>query len=383
MARAAGRHRRRVSAAREPDQPLGKTAQCRSTPARRRGLPGPRAGEAAALHCRRRRRSLCSDCSRARPTIRRKPARSRCSSSNRRSARNGTTSGPTATRRITLTSKFSFTDRGTHRAARHDACSSIATSIRSLRHPRRTARISTIDAEVTLAGGMATIREGRRLDASRCRRRVHAGRLCAAVDADGADAVLGVARTAGVRCRFCRRGSAHIEPRGRDEVTVGGRTVDARPLQRQRRRLGTRDAVDRRDRPPGRARRAWTPSSITSRPSRPELEARVPQLVARAASTGWRPWPTPRPPTARRRAARSRLSARTILDMTGRQPIRERHRRRRRRPHHRRRPVEPRRGSAAGDGRAARRARPSCPASGTCTPTSSRSSGARFISPPA
>ena len=78
-----------------------------------------------------------------------------------------------------------------------------------------TARLSKIDAEVTLAGGIATIREG-----SASRREpapagvVHAGRLCAAVNADGVDAVLGGARHGRHRSRSFRmerRGSSCVD----------------------------------------------------------------------------------------------------------------------------------------------------------------------------
>ena len=110
--------------------------------------------------------------------------------------------GPGGFDGFTLTSKFSFTDRGT--TVPLDATLQFdrdRAPVHFLIHGD-TARLSTIDAEVTLAGGMATIREGsasrREPRAGRC---LHAGRLRAAVGADGVDAVLGGARTAGIgRC---------------------------------------------------------------------------------------------------------------------------------------------------------------------------------------
>ena len=50
------------------------------------------------------------------------------------------------------------------------------------------------------------------------------------------------------------QGAARIEPRGRDTISTGGKMRVTRSLQRQRRPLGTRDAVDRR----GRHARRWS-----------------------------------------------------------------------------------------------------------------------------
>ena len=106
------------------------------------------------------------------------------------------------------------------------------------------------------------------------------------------------------------RGTARIEPRGRDEVD--GRRPDgrARPVQRERRDLGTRDAVDRCGRPAGGAgERGRRIRSLRSRPTgvaKRRPAARRASRVRRDGGHGRRP-PLPR---ARRRAARSRSSAR-------------------------------------------------------------------------
>ena len=117
---------------------------------------------------------------------------------------------------------------------------------------------------------------------------------------------------------------------------------------------------------------------------RPELEARRP--AARRARRVGRDGGHGRHGRCRQPGAeprRSRSSARTILDMTGRKPILERHRRRRRWAHHRRRSVEPRRRSAAGDRRACggqdRDARPL----GHARPLRAGRVGTRSIWPPA
>ena len=120
--------------------------------------------------------------------------------------------GPGRAAGSTLTSKFSFEDRGStvplETTLQFDrALSPVHFTIRG-----ETARISTIDTEVNLAGGVATIREGA---ASRREPQppglfTH-GRLCAAFDADGADAVL-ERRADGPRpflcCRAGRRASS-------------------------------------------------------------------------------------------------------------------------------------------------------------------------------
>ena len=116
--------------------------------------------------------------------------------------------------------------------------------------------------------------------------------------------------------------------------------VDARSLQRQRRPVGPRDAVDRRDRHARRRSSASTPSSTTSRPC--GRSSRTPCRSSSRAPrrTAWRRWPKrPRrsaPPAEPRDRDHRRHRARRRRQETS---ARRRHGRRRRRPHHERRSV--------------------------------------------
>ena len=221
---------------------------------------------------------------------------------------------------VALTSTFAFTDRGTP-----VSLSTTATLERTLAPVHfvikgETARITGIDAEVSVAGGVATIREGRATRTARV--------------PDGAFALSGYAppsmqmelmrywashgRPASVP--LLPQGSARIEPRGRDEVTAAGRTI----------------ALDRFSV----SGVAWGRETIwldeTGRLAaligvdaefdhfeaiKPELEAAVPQLVARAASDGMAAMAETAAAISPAPSRVLAITGGTILDMTGRRPI--------------------------------------------------------------
>ncbi len=221
---------------------------------------------------------------------------------------------------LSLTSKFSFTDRGTpvelSTSAQFDrALSPVHFTIKG-----ETARITGIDAEVTVANGTATIREGRATRTERVR--------------DAAFSLAGYAPTS-MQMELMRywashgrpasvpllpQGAARIEPRGRDQLTVNGRGV----------------ALDRFS--VGGV--AWGRETIwlddTGRLAalvgvdaefdhfeavRPELEAAVPQLVAKAASDGMAAMAETAAAISPAPSRVLAVTGGTIVDMTGRRPI--------------------------------------------------------------
>jgi imidazolonepropionase-like amidohydrolase len=219
-----------------------------------------------------------------------------------------------------LTSMFSFVDRGTP-----VELSTSAEFDRTLVPARfvikgETARITGIDADVTIAGASATIREG------------HDTR--SAPVPEGAFTLAGYAPPS-MQMELMRywvahgrpssvpllpRGAVHIEPRGRDQIAVGDRTVALD-------RFSLSGVVWGRE-------TLWCDESGRLaalvgvdaefdhfEAVRPELDAAVPQLIARAASDGMAAMAGT---AAAIRPAPSRalaVTGATILDMTARRPI--------------------------------------------------------------
>jgi imidazolonepropionase-like amidohydrolase len=221
---------------------------------------------------------------------------------------------------LVLNSTFSFVDRGTP-----VQLSTSAQFDRTLKPAHfiikgETARITGIDAEVTIAGATATIREGRET------RREPAP--------DGVFTLGGYAPPS-MQMELMRywasrgrpssvpllpRGAVHVEPRGRDQLAVGARTV----------------VLDRYSL----SGVAWGRETIWCDESgrlvalvgvdaefdhfeaiRPDLEAVLPQLVTRAASDGMAAMAET---AAAIRPAPSHtiaITGGTILDMTARRPI--------------------------------------------------------------
>lgn len=222
--------------------------------------------------------------------------------------------------RLALTSTFSFTDRGTP-----VQLSTSAQFDRTLKPAHfavkgETARITGIDTEVTIAGANATIREG--------------GETRRAPVPEGAFTLAGYA-PASMQMELMRywashgrpssvpllpQGAAHVEPRGRDQVTVGGRTValDRYSLSgvvwgretlwcNENGRLEALVGVDA--------------EFDHFEAVRPELEAAVPQLVARAASDGMSAMAETAAAISPAPSHVIAITGGTILDMTARAPI--------------------------------------------------------------
>jgi imidazolonepropionase-like amidohydrolase len=221
---------------------------------------------------------------------------------------------------LVLTSTFSFTDRGTP-----VQLSTSAQFDRTLKPAHfavkgETARITGIDAEVTIVGANATIREG--------------GETRRAPVPEGAFTLAGYA-PASMQMELMRywashgrpssvpllpQGAVRIEPRGRDQVTVGGRTValDRYSLSGvvwgretlwcdENGRLAALVGVDA--------------EFDHFEAVRPELEAAVPQLVARAASDGMSAMAETAAAISPAPSHVIAIIGGTILDMTARAPI--------------------------------------------------------------
>jgi imidazolonepropionase-like amidohydrolase len=221
---------------------------------------------------------------------------------------------------LALTSTFSFTDRGTP-----VQLSTSAQFDRTLKPAHfavkgETARITGIDAEVTIAGGIATIREG--------------GETRRAPVPEGTFTLSGYAPAA-MQMELMRywashgrpssvpllpQGAVYIEPRGRDQVTVGGRTVGLD-------RYSLRGVVWGRE-------TLWCDENGRLaalvgvdaefdhfEAVRPELEVAVPELVARAASDGMSAMADTAAAISPAPSEVIAITGATILDMTARRPI--------------------------------------------------------------
>jgi imidazolonepropionase-like amidohydrolase len=221
---------------------------------------------------------------------------------------------------FTLTSTFSFTDRGTpvplSTSAQFDR---ILTPVH-FAIKGETARITGIDAEVTIAGGSATIREGR---ATR-REPVTAGVFTLAGYAPPSMQMelmrywASHGRPATVP--LLPHGAARIEARGRDDVPIGGRTVALD-------RYSVSGVVWGRE-------TLWCDDSGRLaalvgvdaefdhfEAVRPELEAVLPQLVARAASDGMAAMAETAAAISPAPSRVLAITGGTILDMTARKPV--------------------------------------------------------------
>ena len=229
--------------------------------------------------------------------------------------------GPGEAAGFTLTSTFSFNDRGT--TVPLDTTLQFDRELFPVRFAIRgeTARISTIDAEVTLAGGMATIREG---SASR-REPMPPGVFTMAGYAPPSMQMALIrfwnARGRPASIPLLPRGTARIERRGRDEVMVDGGTVALD-------RYSVSGVIWGRE-------TLWTDAAgrlaaLVSVDAefdhfeavRPELRSAVPQLVARAASDGMAGMAATAAAESPAPSRQVAIVGATILDMTGRKPIR-------------------------------------------------------------
>jgi imidazolonepropionase-like amidohydrolase len=221
---------------------------------------------------------------------------------------------------LALTSTFSFTDRGTPVQLSTSAQFDQTLKPAHFAVKGETARITGIDAEVTIAGANATIREG--------------GETRRAPVPEGAFTLAGYA-PASMQMELMRywashgrpssvpilpQGAVRIEPRGRDQVTVGGRTValDRYSLSGvvwgretlwcdENGRLAALVGVDA--------------EFDHFEAVRPELEAAVPQLVARAASDGMSAMAETAAAISPAPSHVIAITGGTILDMTARAPI--------------------------------------------------------------
>jgi len=184
-----------------------------------------------------------------------------------------------------LTSSFSFTDRGTP-----VQLSTTAQFDRTFTPARftikgETARITGIDAEVSIAGGTATVREGTESRQVPAPTGVFtlAGYAPPSMQMELVRYWASHARPSSVP--LLPHGSVHIERRGRDQIVVGNRTATLD-------RYSVSGVVWGRE-------TVWCDETgrLTAlvgqdaefdhfEAVRPELEAAVPQLVARAASDG-------------------------------------------------------------------------------------------------
>jgi len=221
---------------------------------------------------------------------------------------------------LALTSTFSFTDRGTP-----VQLSTSAQFDRTLKPAHfaikgETARITGIDAEVTIAGANATIREGRETRRAPVPEGAFtlAGYAPASMQMELMRYWVSHGRPASVP--LLPQGAVHIELRGRDQVTVGGRTValDRYSLSGvvwgretlwldETGRLAALVGVDA--------------EFDHFEAVRPELEAAVPQLVARAASDGMAAMADTAAAISPAPSHAIAITGGTILDMTARKPI--------------------------------------------------------------
>jgi len=221
---------------------------------------------------------------------------------------------------LALTSTFSFTDRGT--PVQLSTSAQFDQTLKPAHFTVRgeTARITGIDAEVTIAGANATIREGRET------RR--------APVPEGAFTLAGYA-PASMQMELMRywashgrpssvpllpQGAVQIQPRGRDQFIADGRTfaLDRYSLNGvvwgretlwcdENGRLVALVGVDA--------------EFDHFEAVRPELEAAVPQLVARAASDGMAAMADTAAAISPAASHAIAVTGGTILDMTARKPI--------------------------------------------------------------
>jgi imidazolonepropionase-like amidohydrolase len=222
--------------------------------------------------------------------------------------------------RFTLTSKFSFNDRGTPVPLDTTLEFNRAlTPIRFVIHGE-TARLSSIDTEVTFEDGVAAIREG----AASHREQPAAGVFTLAGYAPPSLQMV-LLRFWNMRGRpsaipLLPHGEARIESRGRDELSVDGRTVTLD-------RYSVSGVIWGRE-------TLWADATgqmaaIVSVDAefdhfeavRPALRGAMPQLVARAASDGMAAMAAMAAAETPGPSRQLAIVGATVLDMTGRKPI--------------------------------------------------------------
>jgi imidazolonepropionase-like amidohydrolase len=220
----------------------------------------------------------------------------------------------------TLTSKFSFSDRGT--TVPLDATLQFGRDLVPIRFRIKgdVARLSTIDAEVTVDGATATVREG----SASHREAFPSGAFTLAGYAPPS-VQMALMRFWASRGRpavipLLPHGAARIESRGRDELTVAGNTVALD-------RYSVSGIIWGRE-------TLWTDAagqlaamvSVDAEfdhfeATRPALTGAIPQLVARAAADGMAAMAETAAAETPAPSHTVAIVGATILDMTGRAPI--------------------------------------------------------------
>jgi imidazolonepropionase-like amidohydrolase len=219
-----------------------------------------------------------------------------------------------------LTSTFSFTDRGTPVQLSTSAQFDRAFNPARFVIKGETARITGIDAEVTVAGATATVREGRETRSVP----VPAGAFTLAGYAPPSMQMellrywASHGRPSSVP--LLPHGMVRIEPRGRDQIAVGDRTItlDRYSLSGvvwgretlwcdQSGRLAALVGVDA--------------EFDHFEAVRPEFEAALPRLITRAASDGMAAMADTAAAISPAPSRAIAITGGTILDMTARRPI--------------------------------------------------------------
>jgi imidazolonepropionase-like amidohydrolase len=221
---------------------------------------------------------------------------------------------------FTLTSTFSFNDRGT--PVPLDTTLQFDRDLVPIHFTIHgdVARISKIDAEVTLAGGTATIREGAATRSEPAPAGVFTLAGYAPPSVQMAFMRFWAARGRPKSVPLLPHGTARIEPRGRDEVIVDGRTMALN-------RYSVDGVVWGRE-------TLWLDAdgrlaALVSQDAefdhfeaaRPELKPAIPQLVARAASDGMAAMAETAAAESPAASSEVAIVGATILDMTGRKPV--------------------------------------------------------------
>jgi imidazolonepropionase-like amidohydrolase len=219
-----------------------------------------------------------------------------------------------------LTSTFSFTDRGTpvrlSTSAKFDRMFTPARFVIK----GDTARITGIDEEVTIAGGNATVRDGTETRQTP----VPAGAFTLAGYAPPSMQMelmrywTSHGRPASVP--LLPHGSVRIEPRGRDQIAVGGRTIALDRFSLSGVVWG-RETVWCDDSGRLAALVGQDAEFDHFEATRPELEAAVPQLVGRAAADGMAAMAETAAAISPAPTRVIAVTGGTILDMTARKPI--------------------------------------------------------------
>jgi imidazolonepropionase-like amidohydrolase len=219
-----------------------------------------------------------------------------------------------------LTSTFSFNDRGT--PVPLDTTLQFDRDLVPIHFTIHgdVARISKIDAEVTLAGGTATIREGSATRSEPAPAGVFTLAGYAPPSLQMTFMRFWAARGRPKSVPLLPHGTARVEARGRDEVIVDGRTMALN-------RYSVDGVVWGRE-------TLWLDAdgrlaALVSQDAefdhfeaaRPELKPAIPQLVARAASDGMAAMAETAAAESPAASPEVAIVGATILDMTGRKPV--------------------------------------------------------------